>query len=122
MELTHDERLLVQLTSSEIQKKGEQLAAKVRKLGLTRAEKKGVAKNYADRITDLEAEIHTLSEEVETGKGYALVAVREIPDLSRGVVATIRTDTGEQIRTRPLSQAEKDELEQARLFAEGEAS
>ena len=103
------------LTPLEREQAGEQLSTRIdEKLQLmaSHKESKAAMKRKED---ELEAEIKRLAKAHKTGKELRPVFTEERPDLRRSVVEVFRTDTGELVTTRPLSQDEINKIRQGTI-------
>lgn len=101
-----------ELTPLEIDQAGKQLSRRINeKLALMGQHKEQKAE-MKRKEEALENEIKRLAKAHDTGKEMRPVFIREEPDLSRAVIEVFRTDTGELVTTRPMSQDEVNNLRQ----------
>jgi len=99
--------LPVELTDAELLVKSRELATHMQKLYDIRAEAKLSADGYKSTIKTLEQEIAEMQRVVKTGKELRPVEIFERKRFSRSVVEVVRADTFEVVRTRPMTDAEK---------------
>lgn len=81
-------------------------------------EAKGVAAGFKERIAANSADVTRLMRCIETSTEWRDVELQYINDFGVGRYVTIRTDTGEEYDSRPLTAKEK----QGRLFGDDELS
>ena len=105
--------LPVELTPDEVRAKGVELAARVDEMYAIDVERKEAAAAIRERRADVEAQVIELKGEVRSGREYREVECRLEPDFQAGVMQIVRVDTGEFVRSRPLSPDER----QPALFA-----
>lgn len=103
------EKLGCELTREEQLQKGTEMALLLQRLEETESEAKSVADGYKRDIKKLERTIGDRAEEVRTGIEHRLVECTERGRFREGLVDVIRTDTGEVVRTRPMTEAEKQQ-------------
>lgn len=108
------EQLPVRLTDGEIRERGEELAAKLEKQAEVTIEAKAKATAYKDVINELGTQINALAWKVNQGKENRAVDCREEANFTNRMAETFRMDTGEVVRSRPLTPAEM----QRDMFAE----
>ena len=101
------ERLPCELTDDEVRAKGEQIAQLIGEIQDAEVAMKAQAEEAKDNIKGLKARTSALSSEVRTRREYRSVEVRESFDWGNRRVEVIRLDTGEVIRTRETTEAER---------------
>jgi hypothetical protein len=108
---THSESytasLKVNLSPGEIADRADRAAQMVAERDAKEEEHKAAAKHSKSVIEALDAEIRRLSNEVRTRSTYAQVECRRVYDYEGGRFREIRTDTGETIGDRPLTDSER---------------
>ena len=95
------------LEPEEIQERGDRLARITGELGDLEEQKRAAAKAIGLEIADLQAECRHCAREIRSRRESVEVAVydeRNEPELE---IVTVRRDTGEIIRRRPMTQQEK---------------
>jgi hypothetical protein len=103
---TVDRECYVDLTAPEVQAKGEELALKVQEIDEEVAELKEYTKTEKSRIQGLVNESKKLAECVRQRRELRAVSV-DIVDVGEGKVSEVRVDTGEVLRVRPMTDAER---------------
>ncbi len=103
------EKLGCELTREEQLAKGSEMALLLKQLDEREAEAKSVADNFKRDLKKLERTIGDRAEEVRTGVEHRLVECTERGRFREGLVDVIRTDTGEIVRTRPMTESEKQQ-------------
>lgn len=101
------ERLRVKLTPQEKEAKAELLAKLCTDLTVLEEQKKASSADYSAQIKKLKADNADVVYDVRTGTEERDVEVEERPDWKERIVKTIRTDTGEIIFKRPMTDKEK---------------
>lgn len=106
--------LLVALTDAEVAIRAQESASAESELynaetKLTRyvEEAKEGKASIQNEITDARHQVHRLAEAVRPRKELREVVVVEQSDFDAGAVHTVRTDTGEVVATRGMSQEER---------------
>lgn len=99
----------VDLTADEVRTNGEELAQKDLEVMEEEGQLKEYVKTERSRIKSLVLELHKLAETVRQRRELRAVQV-DILDAGDGYVSEIRKDTGELLRTRPMTDAEKQRL------------
>lgn len=103
---TVDRECYVDLTLDEVRAKGEDLALKIQEVDEETAELKEYTKTEKSRIQSLVLEQKKLAETVRQRRELRVVPV-DIIDIGEGKVNEVRTDTAEVIRTRPMTEKER---------------
>lgn len=109
------EDLPCKLTEGEWKERATSLAHKHRELGEFQERAKLVKKELKEDEDKLQISIDKLGEIVRTNHELRAVEVREEMNVGREIIEVIRQDTGEFVRSRPLSQAELQDLRQGKL-------
>jgi hypothetical protein len=101
----------VKLNSEEHRARSVRLAQIDRELQNVKAQKKAAVSKFSEKAATLEAEREELIKSVESGEEDRPVTCREEPNLDRGVIEFVRTDTPEGERVivghRPMTSHEK---------------
>lgn len=105
----------VRLTDDERRARGIALAWKITALQQARQDKKEQAKAAKEEVDRAEKEVLDLRDVVRSGNEPREIECEEVPDLDRGLMRIVRLDTREEVRSRPLTTPERQELEQARF-------
>lgn len=101
------EKLPVQLSDEEVRLRGEELAAKRKEWEAVKAEAKAAAQAAKSQLDELDTDISELARVVRARTEWRDVEVIEQRDFDRGLVETIRTDTGEVVRSRAMTGGER---------------
>ncbi|MBC7172128.1 MAG: hypothetical protein H5U40_06875 [Polyangiaceae bacterium] len=109
------EELPCKLDNVEVRLKGEELARVERKYGEVEEEKKTVTKEFGDKLKSLRGTMDKLAKEIDSRTEYRNVEVVDREDLLNQMVVTVRTDTGETVRSRAMNLSER----QTRMFGAG---
>jgi hypothetical protein len=107
--------LPVILTREEREAKALELSKSVKKLTDLKNLNKEAKKEMKESEDLLEAKVKTLARIHRDGKEDRAVEVIEHADIGRCLWVTTREDTGEQVRTRPMSSHDLAEARQERL-------
>lgn len=107
-----DEEIPVNLTDTEIRQYGKDLASVLDKLSDVRAEKKEADADFKKRIQEIESTVRDLTRKISTGKEERKVPLKAVENKSKWEVDIYREDTGELVRSRPMTAEER----QANLF------
>ena len=105
------EKVTVQLTDAERNDRARNAAALLGRYGELEEQKKETVKELTSQLKTLREEIDMNATAARTGIEDREVECREVPDGERLVVAIVRTDSGETVRCRPMTD---DELRRAR--------
>ncbi len=97
----------VQLTEKEIRDASEKLAKLTDDIEGKEADKKSVASQYKADIDRLTSDARSEAALVRNKYDYRQVECREEFDNDHRTVSIVRTDTGETVRTRAMTSAEK---------------
>lgn len=101
------ETLPVPLTETEVRIKGEELAALERCIADIEAEKSAAAKRLGDAVKEGRAKALEIAQMIESREELRPVQVVEHPDFGRQVVDLVRVDTGVVIRSRPMTERDR---------------
>lgn len=107
MAKTWTEELPVPLTHIELLDRGEALALQEKLWREADNERKDVADAYKGKLTKIEGEQARLAAIVRDRQEPRPVVVKQHMDFAAGAVLAIRTDTGEVVRTRAMTDAER---------------
>lgn len=102
-----NETLRVQLTDAERIAKGEELARINFALAELEELKGAATRSFGNKIKALKLDGGKVAYDMQTGTEERSVDCVERPDWKDFVVAVIRTDTGELVRRRPMTHAER---------------
>ncbi|MFZ2804290.1 MAG: hypothetical protein WA001_03630 [Patescibacteria group bacterium] len=95
------------LTDEDVRARGDDLARVLGEIDREEADKAAAAKAAAGRIKRLASESNTLAREIRERKTWLEVEVESSRNLEAGTIDTVRTDTGEVIRARPMTPEER---------------
>jgi len=95
------------LTVGEVAERATFAAELVLDLEKNEEARKAAAAHAKIVSAEISAEIRRLSCEVRTGATYRIVDCHRIHDYAAGLLREVRTDTGEELSTRPLTGAER---------------
>ena len=98
------------LTDAERLAKGIELARANEDIGNEESRQGDLKADMKARLTALEAEVGNLATIVRRNEEYRDVDVQEIFDYAKGTVSQVRTDTGEQIHRREMTESERQEM------------
>ena len=101
------ESLPVGLTPAEVAVKADEHARKRKDFERLTEEKKDAVRRFGEQLKTLDAEITQLATEVKDRSERREVPVRDSHDYASGTVRTIRMDTGEVVRARAMTAAER---------------
>jgi hypothetical protein len=115
MKLKREEtrELLVELTTEELLARGQELSAIVGRISLLEDEKARLSKSYAAQITTQKVERDRVSEALSTGRELRPVPCEVFADVKRAEFVTFRTDTGEEVSARTMTERELKHERQA---------
>jgi len=108
-------RLTCKLSEEQVREKSDAMANAVGALRAHQAATKATAAmaKYEEKKLTATVDIHAM--EVTTRTEVRNVECKEVADIRRLIVETIRMDTSEVIHTRPMDAAEREELRQGKL-------
>lgn len=109
---TFTRTLPVELTQAELLDRGEALALGRGSRNEWESDRKETAARYRERLDLLDAEIDRLAGIVREKAEPRPVECRSVRDIERGVVEVVRTDTGEIVESRVMTEMER----QTRMF------
>ena len=112
MKGTYTETLPCQLTNGEVMQRGQDAGRAQLERDIREGTRVDEQKQAKREIEVLEAKIHKLLTEARTRTEHREVEVVDREDLTNDVMDTVRIDTGETVRQRPLRPDER----QTRLF------
>lgn len=101
------ESLMCTLTEPELAERADRAARLQYDADKITSEAKLASKAAKDRVEKIEAERRLLLSEVRTKQGYKAVECIAKADYARGLLETVRLDTGEVIRSRKLTPEER---------------
>jgi hypothetical protein len=101
------EDLPVELSKRELRELGGQLAAQTEEMEKHQSHAKDAKAELKSTEMSIAAQIKTLSLRIRSGTKVVPIQVHAEADFDEGVVRYLRSDTGEQIRTRPLAAEER---------------
>lgn len=104
--------LPVKLTEEERLQRADGLANALQQVQDRKAEKRAVVREADKMIAEAEQEAIELRDAVATGREYQEVIVHKVLDYEKATVTEVRTDTGETIKSRGMT----DEERQAQLL------
>lgn len=99
--------LPVKLTDEERMARADALANSLNGIGEAKARKKRIVKDLDRDIAMVEEEANELRDAVATGREYREVIVHRVMDWEKATVTEHRTDTGEVLRSRGMTDEEK---------------
>lgn len=100
--------LPVTLTQEELLEKARELAHTEEELEKVELEKKAEMQTYAERIKRLKGSISVVSMSIRKGSEYRDVECVWQFDWHEGLAKLIRTDTGETVKDRPITERERE--------------
>jgi hypothetical protein len=102
-------QLACRLTPEELQAYGEQLANTIDEMSNEEARQEGFKKEMKSTLANLQATMTILSSKIRQREERRDVQVQPEMNFKKGVYREIRTDTGDLINERPLSEEERQE-------------
>jgi len=102
-----EEPLECQLSAAEVLQRGRAAARVAHAIDQLEAEHARVKKAHKVEVGGKQAELAELQREVRTGKTTRPVRCVEQADYEDGMMNVVRIDTGEAVRSRPLSEKER---------------
>jgi len=99
--------LPVQLTQEELMEKAKELAKLQQDKASAEEQAKSAAATFKDRIASAQSSISMLSRDICNGYEYREVKCQYEFDWSAGKKRLVRTDTGETIKTEPITQNDR---------------
>ena len=112
------EVLPVQLTDEERLSRADDLANAVQNVEDAKRHKKIVTRDASAKVEEAEANRADLADVVASGREYQEVVVHRVFNYEDGTVFEVRTDTGETLRSRNMT----DEERQASLLDDSDAA
>ena len=109
------EKLPCKLDNTEVRLKGEELALARKEHHELADAAKASAARFKTSIKEVDERIDDLAEQVRTRQETRDVEIIDVKDMDRQMVDTIRTDTGEVVRSRAMTLNER----QIHLFEPG---
>lgn len=94
--------LPVGLTDDELDQRRDRLVNLLREAQLVESEKKMANTAFANKLKDLNDEIHTIAAEVRSREEYRDVSIAKRKNFTLGVLEVFRIDTGEIVDSDPL--------------------
>ena len=110
--------LPVKLTEEERLQRADGLANALQQVQDRKIEKRAVVREADRLIAEAEQEAVELRDAVATGREYQEVIVHKVYDYEKATVTEVRTDTGETIKSRGMT----DEEMQAKLLDDSDAA
>lgn len=110
--------LPVKLTDEERMQRADALANALSSINDAKVKKKRIVKDLDKEIGEVEQESVELRDAVATGREYREVIVHRVYDWEKATVTEHRTDTGEVLRSRGMT----DEERQSTLLDDGDAN
>lgn len=110
--------LPVKLTEEERLQRADALANALQQISDRKVEKRRVVREADKLIAEAEQEAVDLRDAVATGREYQEVIVHKVYDYEKATVIEVRTDTGETIKSRGMT----DEERQAKLLDDSDAA
>jgi len=110
--------LPVKLTEEERLQRADALANALQQISDRKVEKRRVVREADKAIAEVEQEAVDLRDAVATGREYQEVIVHKVMDYEKATVTEVRTDTGETIKSRGMT----DEERQATLLDDSDAN
>lgn len=101
------EQVLCVMTDAERIAKGEALARSAFEMTALEDAKAAAGRDFTNRIKNLKTEQGKLADEVKTGTEMRDIECVEKPDWRQHIVTVVRCDTGEVVRTRPMTPSER---------------
>lgn len=99
--------LPVKLTDEERMQCADALANALQGIADAKAKKRRIVKDLDKEIAEVEQESIELRDAVATGREYREVIVHRVYDYEKATVTETRTDTGEVIRSRGMTDEER---------------
>jgi hypothetical protein len=99
---TFKKPLLCELTEAEKVKKGHKAGTLKKKLAKVRLEMKAATVGHKDEIKNIQENLDTLLDELETGQEERQIECREVKNFAAKKAEVIRLDTNEVVSTRSL--------------------
>lgn len=103
----HEEQLLCALGEDELRQRGADAARLVSQIDQLDEQRRLAASDYRDRIKELRGKLRELSQAVRERQEERAVPCETEPNYAAGLMVTVRLDTGEIIRSRPLTSSER---------------
>ena len=110
--------LPVKLTDEERMQRADALANALQSINDAKMKKKRIVKDLDKEIAEVEQEAVELRDAVATGREYREVIVHRVMDWEKATVTEHRTDTGEVLRSRGMT----DEERQSSLLDDSDAN
>jgi hypothetical protein len=110
--------LPVKLTEEERLQRADGLANALQQVQDRKIDKRAVVREADRLIAEAEQEAVELRDAVATGREYQEVIVHKVYDYEKATVTEVRTDTGETIKSRGMT----DEERQAKLLDDSDAA
>ena len=115
---TQEERLPCALTESELRARGEEIAKLIGDQEVEELEKKDSADTHNAEIKKLQTKQAQLAQELRERREYRWIPVKKVRVENTHLIQWIRTDTGEIVRERPMTEDER----QLEIFPGGAAN
>lgn len=101
--------LPVKLTAEERMQCADALANALQGIADAKAKKRRIVKDLDREIAEVEQEAIELRDAVATGREYREVIVHRVYDYEKATVTEHRTDTGEVLRSRAMTDEERQQ-------------
>jgi hypothetical protein len=103
----HDEYLPCELTPEECHARGDEIAKLVGDYERDAADKKESVAAWNHKLETISVREAKLAKEMREGIEYRLVGVSQERDELQKAIVIVRLDTGERVRSRPMTEDEK---------------
>lgn len=103
----HEEPLLCALDDDELRQRGADAARIVSQLDQLDEQRRLAASDFRDRMKELRSKLREISAAVRERQEERMVACETEPNYAAGLMVTVRLDSGEVIRSRPLTSEER---------------
>ena len=101
--------LPVHLTDDELLMKGRELAALERETDQADAERKAISKEMGEKVKEMRERALTMAQVIETKQEKRPVECVQHKNWVASTVETVRSDTGEVVQERPMSERDRQE-------------
>lgn len=101
--------LPVKLTDEERMQRADALANSLQAIADAKNKKRRIVKDLDKEIAEVEQESVDLRDAVATGREYREVIVHRVSDYEKAIVTEHRTDTGEVLRSRAMTDEERQQ-------------
>jgi hypothetical protein len=101
------ERLPCPMTKDEKVECCERMASTIQHIGVLETQFAVVRDKYKGDMEKAQSDFNSLGRDIRNGEIYRDIKVMTEPDWEKGVMNSARTDTGEIIRSRPITKEER---------------